>query len=169
MNQVENTFEQELKLVEKEDSREIFKHGDVVMLKSGGKPMTVDSFAPVTKEDGAEGLATCIWMSNDGQIQGHIFDSRTLDNLTAKEETMELFESATDESPELRLNFIGAMMAMSADSPVMRAVWPDGQRIEMVAVDGVNRIVTFDEDGDMMDWTASSDDLLAFDWIEISI
>lgn len=55
-------------------SNETFSIGDVVVLKSGGPPMTVFS-SPASRADQQVG---CVWFDKDGGIQQRVFEPGTL-------------------------------------------------------------------------------------------
>jgi uncharacterized protein YodC (DUF2158 family) len=55
-----------------------FKKGDVVILKSGGPQMTVESLSSYMNTGGPEEGALCVWFDKDRAPHERVFDTSTL-------------------------------------------------------------------------------------------
>lgn len=66
----------------------IFTIGDVVQLRSGGTPMTIETLKPDSPESGSsEGSAVCVYFLPDGKLAARSqWRTEMLDNLTAEQE-----------------------------------------------------------------------------------
>jgi uncharacterized protein YodC (DUF2158 family) len=59
-----------------------FDKGDVVRLRSGGPPMTIESFQEESiSYDTSNYFATCVWYDSSGNMRRETFDERILEKV----------------------------------------------------------------------------------------